>query len=99
MRKSAKEDLSLGWQVDGHSATILAPLAASKVTVEETGGAEAALRGVERLWPFGGPKRQALELFFERSLPRTLPTFEAEASRPGRGVSAMSQSPRASPKR
>jgi hypothetical protein len=41
--------------------------AARKVAVEETGGgAEAALRGVERLWPFGGPKRWALELFFEK---------------------------------
>jgi len=70
VRKSAVEDLSLGWQVDGRIAldTILARLAARKVAVEEIGGEEAALRSVERLWRFVGPKKQALELFVEPKL-------------------------------
>jgi 2,3-dihydroxybiphenyl 1,2-dioxygenase len=70
VRKSALEDLSLGWQVDSPAAldTILARLAAHKVAVEEVGGEEAALRGVERLWRFVGPKKQALELFVEPKL-------------------------------
>jgi len=67
VRKSALEDLALGWQVDDPLAldTILARLAARKVAVEEIGGEEAALRGVERLWRFVGPKKQALELFVQ----------------------------------
>src|SRR5208337_972511 len=67
VRKNAGEDVSLGWQVDGAVAldAILARLAARKVAVEQIGGEEAALRGVERLWRFVGPKRQALELFVE----------------------------------
>jgi 2,3-dihydroxybiphenyl 1,2-dioxygenase len=70
VRKSALEDLSLGWQVDSPAAldTILARLATHKVAVEEVGGEDAALRGVERLWRFVGPKKQALELFVEPKL-------------------------------
>ena len=67
VRMSAKEDIALGWQVGGDAAlqTILARLAARKIAVEEVAGEEAALRGVERLWRFLGPKRQAFELFTE----------------------------------
>ena len=79
MRKTADEDLSLGWQIDGQlrARPILARLAARKVAVEEIAGEEAALRGVERLWRFIGPKKQALELFVDaeargRARPRSL---------------------------
>jgi 2,3-dihydroxybiphenyl 1,2-dioxygenase len=67
VRKSPAEDLALGWQIDGPSAldAILGRLAARGVKVEEAGGDEAAMRGVERIWRFIGPKRTALELFLE----------------------------------
>ena len=70
VRKAAGEDILLGWQLDDRAAleTILARLAARKVAVEEIGGEEARLRGVERLWRFVGPKKQALELFVEPKL-------------------------------
>ena len=47
---------------------ILGRLAARGVKVEEIGGDEAALRGVERIWRFVGPKSTALELFLEPRL-------------------------------
>ena len=67
VRMSAKEDIALGWQVEGDAAlkVILARLAARKIAVEEVAGEEAALRGVARFWRFLGPKRQAFELFTE----------------------------------
>ena len=65
VRNRPNEDVVLGWQIDGDAAlsTILKRLAARKIPVEEFAGEEAALRGVERVWRFIGPKRQALELF------------------------------------
>ena len=47
---------------------ILSRLAAHGVKVEEIGGDEAALRGVDRIWRFVGPKSTALELFIEPKL-------------------------------
>ncbi|MGZ5841734.1 MAG: VOC family protein [Xanthobacteraceae bacterium] len=72
VRNRPNEDLALGWQIEGEDAlsTILARLAARKISVEELSGEEAALRGVERFWRFIGPKRQVLELF-------TTPRLEA----------------------
>ena len=80
VRRNANEDLSLGWQVDGPPAlgAILARLASRKVAVEEIAGEEAALRGVERLWRFVGPKRQALELFVEPKLAPDAPRVRGE---------------------
>jgi len=65
VRNRSNEDLALGWQIEGDAAlaTILRRLAARKIPVEEFAGEEAALRGVERVWRFIGPKKQALELF------------------------------------
>jgi 2,3-dihydroxybiphenyl 1,2-dioxygenase len=65
--RSAQEDVALGWEIDRPAAleTILRRLAARRISVEEIGGEEAALRGVERLWRFIGPKRQRFELFTE----------------------------------
>jgi 2,3-dihydroxybiphenyl 1,2-dioxygenase len=65
--KSEREDISLGWQVDGPAAlqAILGRLAAHRISVKEIAGEEAAIRGTERLWRFIGPKRQCFELFTE----------------------------------
>jgi 2,3-dihydroxybiphenyl 1,2-dioxygenase len=65
VRNRPDEDVALGWQIDGDAAlsTILKRLAAREIPVEEFAGEEAALRGVERVWRFIGPKKQALELF------------------------------------
>lgn len=68
VRKGASEDVAaLGWEVAGEPAlkAILTRLKARNVAVEEIDGAEAALRGVPRLWRFLGPKRQVCELFTE----------------------------------
>ena len=63
--KNAREDVALGWEVDGPAAleSILRRLAARKILVKEVAGDQAATRGVERLWRFTGPKRQCFELF------------------------------------
>ena len=76
VRNRPNEDVALGWQIVGDDAlsTILKRLAARKTPVEEFAGEEAALRGVERVWRFIGPKRQALELF-------TAPRLEAEPAK------------------
>jgi 2,3-dihydroxybiphenyl 1,2-dioxygenase len=70
VRNSPKEDIALGLQIAGADVldTILARLAGRGVKVEEIAGDEAALRGVERIWRFLGPKRMALELFTEPRL-------------------------------
>ncbi len=67
VRRRPQEDIALGLEIADAGAldTILARLAGRGVRVEEIGGAEAALRGVERLWRFLGPKAMALELFTE----------------------------------
>jgi 2,3-dihydroxybiphenyl 1,2-dioxygenase len=68
VRQADAEDVAaLGWEVAGDAAlaVILARLEAHDIAVEEVAGAEAALRGVTRLWRFLGPKRQVLELFTE----------------------------------
>lgn len=73
--KSGQEDIALGWQVDGSAAlqTILGRLAAHGISVKEIAGEEAAIRGVERLWRFVGPKRQSLELFTDPVLGAAAP--------------------------
>ena len=98
VRKSALEDLSLGWQVDSPLAldTILARLAARNVAVEEIAGEEAALRGVERLWRFIGPKKQALELFVDPKLAVSRAKVLARVSSRASAVSVTSRSRRAS---
>lgn len=76
VRNRPNEDVALGWQIGGDAAlsTILARLAARKVPVEEFAGEEAALRGVERVWRFIGPKKQVIELF-------TTPRLEGEPAK------------------
>jgi 2,3-dihydroxybiphenyl 1,2-dioxygenase len=62
----AAEDLTaIGWQLHDEHALQLAlkRLRAASIDVREVAGAEAAARGVERLWAFTGPKRLRFELF------------------------------------
>ena len=66
VREGAAEDVvAFGWQLDGDDALQLAlsRLRAAGIEVREISGAEAAERGVERLWAFTGPKRLRFELF------------------------------------
>lgn len=66
VREGAAEDVvAFGWQLDGDDALQLAlsRLRAAGIEVREIAGAEAAERGVERLWTFTGPKRLRFELF------------------------------------
>ncbi|MBF6435352.1 VOC family protein [Nocardia cyriacigeorgica] len=66
IRQGTDEDVTaIGWQVDDHETfdRILARLADRGVPIREGTGLEAALRGVERLWRFPGPKGIATEIF------------------------------------
>lgn len=64
-RGPAEDVIALGWQVDDHRTfdRILARVADRGVPLEEGTAEDAALRGVERLWRFPGPKGIATELF------------------------------------
>ncbi len=66
VREGAAEDVvAIGWQLhDEHALQrVLKRLRAAQIDVREVSGAEAAERGVERLWAFTGPKRLRFELF------------------------------------
>jgi 2,3-dihydroxybiphenyl 1,2-dioxygenase len=61
----AEDVTALGWQLDDEAALelLLKRLRAAGVAVHEQGREAAALRGVERVWAFEGPKRIAFEVF------------------------------------
>lgn len=66
LREGAAEDVvAIGWQLHDEAALqlMLERLRAARIEVQELGGAEARMRGVERIWTFAGPKRVAYELF------------------------------------
>ncbi|GAB04389.1 VOC family protein [Gordonia amarae] len=66
IRRGPAEDLTaIGWQVTDHGSfdRILARLVDRGVPVDEGTPEEAALRGVERLWRFPGPKGVVQEIF------------------------------------
>ena len=70
MEEGPAEDVTaIGWQLhDEHALPLLRRrLRAMGVDVAEAGAAEAAARGVERLWVFQGPKKLRFE-FFTRPL-------------------------------
>ncbi|WP_063022711.1 VOC family protein [Nocardia niwae] len=64
-RGPAEDVIALGWQVDDHETfdRILARVSDRGVPIEEGAAEETALRGVERLWRFPGPKGIATEIF------------------------------------
>lgn len=64
-RGPAEDLVGAGWQVDDHATfdAILARVVRRGVPVTEGTPDECALRGVERLWRFPGPKGIATELF------------------------------------
>ncbi|MGW4535195.1 VOC family protein [Nocardia sp. NPDC004340] len=64
-RGSAEDVIALGWQVDDHETfdRIIARVTDRGVPIIEGAKEEAALRGVERLWRFAGPKGIAQEIF------------------------------------
>ena len=66
IRRGAAEDVvGAGWEVDDHETLeeILGRVHAAGLPVTEGTPDEAALRGVERLWRFPGPKAIATEIF------------------------------------
>ncbi|MFE7746607.1 VOC family protein [Nocardia sp. NPDC057455] len=66
IRRGHAEDVTaLGWQIDDHETfeRILARVADRGVPIEEGTAEDTALRGVQRLWRFPGPKGIATEIF------------------------------------
>ncbi|WP_067904995.1 VOC family protein [Nocardia vaccinii] len=66
IRPGAAEDVTaIGWQVDDHAAfdRILTRVRDRGVPIEEGTPEQTALRGVERLWRFPGPKGITTEIF------------------------------------
>ena len=66
IQRGNREDVTaLGWQIADHETfdVILARVAEAGIPVEEGTSEECALRGVERLWRFAGPKGIATEIF------------------------------------
>lgn len=66
LQRDAVEDVTaLGWEVDDHETfeQVLGRVHAAGVPVQEGTAEECALRGVERLWRFPGPKGIATELY------------------------------------
>lgn len=64
-RGPAEDVTALGWQVDDHETfdVILGRVTSRGLPVQEGTADECALRGVERLWRFPGPKGAATEIF------------------------------------
>ncbi|WP_109524585.1 MULTISPECIES: VOC family protein [Nocardia] len=62
---SAEDITAIGWQIDDHETfdRILARVSDRGVPIEEGSAEQTALRGVERLWRFPGPKGIATEIF------------------------------------
>ncbi|MFX0579241.1 VOC family protein [Nocardia nepalensis] len=71
-RGPAEDVTALGWHVDDHQAfdRIVARVTDRDVPIVEGAPEEAALRGVERLWRFPGPKGIVQEIF---TVPVTTP--------------------------
>ncbi|WP_435828133.1 VOC family protein [Nocardia testacea] len=66
IQHGAAEDVTaLGWHIDDHDTfdRILARVSDRGVPIEEGTAEQAALRGVQRLWRFPGPKGIATEIF------------------------------------
>lgn len=64
-RGPAEDVIAAGWEIDDHETfeIVLGRVAAAGLPVTEGSPEEAALRGVERLWRFPGPKGIATEVF------------------------------------
>ena len=66
IQRGPHEDVTaLGWQVDDDATfdVLMARVAAAGLPVTEGSAEDCALRGVERLWRFPGPKGTATEIF------------------------------------
>lgn len=73
IRRGPAEDLmAIGWQIDDHDTfdRIVKRVTERGVPIQEGTAEEAALRGVERLWRFAGPKGIVQEIF---TTPTTTP--------------------------
>jgi 2,3-dihydroxybiphenyl 1,2-dioxygenase len=66
IRRGPAEDVTaVGWEIDDHEAfdAVLGRVRAAGLPVVEGSADDAALRGVERLWRFPGPKGVGTEVF------------------------------------
>ncbi|MFE5565729.1 MULTISPECIES: VOC family protein [Amycolatopsis] len=74
-RGPAEDVTAAGWEVDDHTSfeVILGRATAAGLPVTEGTAEEAALRGVERLWRFPGPKGIATEIFTRARTSTTSP--------------------------
>ncbi len=66
IQQGVKEDVTaIGWQIDDHETfdVILGRVVKAGLPVDEGTPEECAIRGVERLWRFAGPKGIATEIF------------------------------------
>ena len=66
LQRGPREDVTtMGWHIDDHETfdVILARVTEAGIPVVEGSAEECALRGVERLWRFPGPKGIATEIF------------------------------------
>lgn len=66
VERGRREDVTaIGWEIDDHETfeVVLGRVRAAGLPVTEGAAEEAALRGVERLWRFPGPKGVATEVF------------------------------------
>lgn len=93
-RGGAEDVVATGWEVDDHETfeVVLGRVGAAGLPVAEGTEEEAALRGVERLWRFPGPKGIATEVF-TRTLtgdaPLRMRTREFVTGRAGLGHLAL----------
>ena len=88
LQRGPQEDVTtVGWQVDDHDTfdRVLARVTGAGVPVMEGNAADAALRGVERLWRFPGPKGLVQELFTKPVLLDQPPVTKPSAFVTGEG--------------
>lgn len=88
IRRGGREDVTAtGWEVDDHAAfeVILGRVRAAGLPVVAGTDEEAALRGVERLWRFPGPKGITTEIFTRARTAVSAPRMQSGAFVTGAG--------------
>jgi 2,3-dihydroxybiphenyl 1,2-dioxygenase len=85
-RGPAEDVTAVGWEIDDHETfeVVLARVAAAGLPATEASPDEAALRGVERLWRFPGPKGIATEVFTRAVTTPAPPRLRGQAFVTGR---------------
>ena len=86
-RGPAEDAIAVGWHIDDHATfdQILDRVTRHDVPVIEGTADEAALRGVERLWRFPGPKGLTQEIFTTPIVEKAPPTMRSNGFVTGEG--------------